>query len=137
VIFTLIAVIGFALAAQYFQVKIPTIGNIVALNVEVFSDPACATPLVMVDWGVLEPGESKTMVCYIKSLSNVNSSLSMSVANWNSTQASLYLSASWNREGYLARPNEAVPASLTLHVDSAVQNVTGFSFDIIISASGG
>jgi len=43
----LIAVIGFALAAQYFQVKIPTIGNIVTVNVAVFNDPACTTQIVM------------------------------------------------------------------------------------------
>jgi hypothetical protein len=133
----LVAVVGFALAAQYFQVKIPTIGNIVTLNVGVFSDPACTIQIVMIDWGTLAPGESKTVTCYIKSLSNVDSSFSMSTANWNSTQASLYLSVSWNREGYLAKPNEVVPASFTLHVDSAVQNVTGFSFDVIISATGG
>jgi hypothetical protein len=133
----LVAVVGFALAAQYFQVKIPTIGNIVTLNVGVFSDPACTIQIVMIDWCTLAPGESKTVTCYIKSLSNVDSSFSMSTANWNSTQASLYLSVSWNREGYLAKPNEVVPASFTLHVDSAVQNVTGFSFDVIISAAGG
>jgi hypothetical protein len=133
----LVAVVGFALAAQYFQVKIPTIGNIVTVNVAVFSDPACTTQIMMIDWGTLAPGESKTITCYIKSLSNVDSSFSMSATNWNSTQASLYLSVSWNKEGYLAKPNEVVSASFTLHVDSAVQNVTGFSFDVIISATGG
>ena len=133
----LVAVVGFALAAQYFQVKIPTVGNIVTVNVAVFSDHACTSQIVMIDWGTLAPGESKIITCYIKSLSNVDSSFSMSAANWNSTQASLYLSVSWNREGYLAKPNEVVPASFTLHVDSAVQNVTGFSFDVIISATGG
>jgi hypothetical protein len=133
----LVAVVGFASAAQYFQVKIPTIGNVVTMNVTVFSDPACTTQIAMIDWGTLAPGESKIITCYIKSLSNVDSSFSMSAANWNSTQASLYLSVSWNREGYLAKPNEAVPTSFTLHVDSAVQNVTGFSFDVIISATGG
>jgi hypothetical protein len=133
----LVAVVGFALAAQYFQVKIPTVGNIVTVDVAVFSDPACMTQIVLIDWGTVAPDESKTIICYIKSLSNVDSSFSMSAANWNSTQASLYLSVSWNREGYLAKPNEVVPASFTLHVDSAVQNVTGFSFDIIISATGG
>jgi hypothetical protein len=133
----LVAVVGLALAAQYFQVKIPTVGNIVTVNVAVFSDPACTTQIVMIDWGTLAPDESKTITCYIKSLSNVDSSFAMSAANWNSTQASLYLSVSWNREGYLAKPNEVVPASFTLHVDSAMQNVTGFSFDVIISATGG
>ena len=133
----LVTVVGLALAAQYFQVKIPTIGNIVTVNVAVFSDPACTTQVVMIDWGTLAPGESKTIICYIKSLSNVDSSFSMSAANWNSTQASLYLSVWWNREGYLAKPNEVVPTSFTLHVDSAVQNVTGFSFDVMISATGG
>ena len=133
----LVAVVGLALAAQYFQVKIPTIGNIVTVNVAVFSDPACTTQVVMIDWGTLAPDESKTIICYIKILPNVDSSFSMSAANWNSTQASLYLSVSWNREGYFAEPNEVVPASFTLHVDSAVQNVTGFSFDVVISATGG
>ena len=133
----LVAVVGFALAAQYFQVKIPTIGNIVTVNVAVFSDPACTIQIVMIDWGTLAPGESKTVICYIKSLSNVDSSFSMSAATWNSTQASLYLSVSWNREGYIAKSNEVVPASFTLHVDSSVQNITGFSFDVIISATGG
>jgi len=95
--FALVVIVGVAFAAQYFQVKIPATGNIVALNVAVFNDPTCSIPIVRIDWGMLGPGESKTVACYIKSLSNVDSSLSMSAANWTSSQASFYLSVAWKR----------------------------------------
>jgi hypothetical protein len=119
------------------EVRIPGTGNIVAVNVGVYSNAACTSPLVTINWGSIGPGENKQVTCYMKSLSNVQTTITLSAINFNSTQASQYLSLSWNRQGYNAAPGEVVQATLTLQVNSAVQGLAGFSFDCVITASGG
>jgi hypothetical protein len=119
------------------EVRIPGTGNVVAVNVGVYSNSACTNPLTTINWGSVGPGEEKQFTCYVKSLSNVPTTLTLGAANFNSTQASQYLSLSWNRQGYNVAPGEIVTATLTLHVDQAVQGLAGFSFDCIFTASGG
>ena len=133
----LIIATAITLGALSAEVRIPGTGNIVAVNVGVYSNAACTSPLVTINWGSIGPGENKQVTCYVKSLSNVQTTFTLNAVNFNSTQASQYLSLSWNRQGYSAAPGEVVQAILTLHVDQAVQGLAGFSFDCVITASGG
>ena len=133
----LLAATFVTIAALSGEVRIPGTGNIVAVNVKVYTNSACTTELVTINWGSLAPGESKQVTCCVKSLSTVSTTLSLGSGNFNSTQANQYLSLSWNRQSYSAEPGEVVSATLTLHVDQAVQGFAGFSFDCIITASGG
>jgi hypothetical protein len=106
-----------------------------AIGLGVYGDQACTTTLSSIDWGLLEPGTSKTATCYLKSTSNVNASLALSEGNWAPALASGYISLSWNRESYHVKPGEVVSAILTLQVSSSIQGVNSFSFDAIITAS--
>ncbi len=123
-----------AYGVQQFQVRIPATGNIMAIGLGVYSDQACTNTLSSIDWGLLEPGASKTVTCYLKSTSNVNASLALSESNWAPALANSYISISWNRESYHIKPGEVVSAALTLQVSSSIQGVNGFSFDAIITA---
>jgi hypothetical protein len=124
-----------AYGVEQSQVRIAATGNIKAVGLGVYSDQACTGPLSSIDWGLLEPGASKTTTFYLKSTSNVNASLALSESNWVPVLASGYISLSWNRESYRTRPGEVVSVTLILQVSSSIQGVNSFSFDAIITAS--
>jgi hypothetical protein len=116
------------------QVRIPASGDIKAVGLEVYGDPACTVPLLSVDWGLLSPGETKSVTCYLKSTSNVNASLLLSLAGWVPKEAEEFITLVWDQEGTVITPDTVLPAEFTLHVDSAVHGISSFSFDVIISA---
>jgi hypothetical protein len=117
------------------QVRIPATGTVKAIGLGVYSDQACTVALSSIDWGLLSPGESKSYTFYLKSLSTVNASLSLSNGNWEPSIAGSYISLSWNREQYHMAPGEAILAVLTLQVSSLIQGVSSFSFDAVVTAA--
>lgn len=127
--------IAVACGLQMVQVRIPATGDIRAIGLGVYSDQSCTTTLSSVDWGLVSPGETKTFTCFLKSLSNVNTSLSLSIENWSPTIAGNYIALSWNRESYQVTPDEVISAVLTMHVNSSIQDVNSFSFNAIITAT--
>jgi hypothetical protein len=129
-----VALFSLVLATCVPQVRIPASGDIKAVGLEVYSDPACTISLVSVDWGLLSPGETKSLVCYLKSTSNVNASLLLSLAGWDPAEAEEYITLVWDQEGAVITPDTVLPAEFTLHVDSAVHGISSFSFDVVISA---
>ena len=135
-ILAIVALVGSVVVygALMVQVRIPASGNVYGLNLDVYSDEACTLELTSINWTNLSPGQNKTITCYLKSMSTVTSSLTLSSENWNPPQAVNYFSLSWDREGYRIMPGEVVAASLTLQVSSSVWNVTSFSVDIVLTA---
>jgi hypothetical protein len=81
------------------QKTINTYGNVKSLNLQVYQDSACTVVLTQINWGLLEPGQSKSILCYLKSTSTVNASLSLLTSGWNPSNAQNYLLLTWNREG--------------------------------------
>jgi hypothetical protein len=90
--------------------------------------------LSTIDWGSLTPGQTKTVTCYLKSTSTVNSTLSMSTGSWNPSSATSYITISWNREAYKIKPSEIVSATLTLVVSQSITGISSFSFTITTTA---
>ena len=117
------------------QITIPGQGKIKGLNVKVYSDSACTVELTQIDWGLLEPGQSKTVTCHLKSTSTVNATLSMTTGSWNPSSASGYISLSWNREAYRIKPSEVVSATLTLTISQSITGISSFTFTITIVAA--
>ena len=122
-------------AAVQYQGFITATGKVVVVNIEIYSDQTCTVKLSSIDWGSLTPGQSKSVTCYLKSTSTVNSTLSMSTGSWNPTSASSYISLSWNREGYKIKPAEVVSTTLTLTVSQSITGISSFSFTITITAT--
>ena len=112
-------------------------GSIKVGDLKVYSDSGCTTPTSYIDWGMLEPGESKSMTLYIKNEGNYDFSLMyMTIGNWNPLQADIYLSCTWDREGQSLAKEVSVSATFTLAADLAITGITTFSFDITLTGSG-
>lgn len=104
-------------------------------GIGIYNDIQCNTPLTSLSWGTLEPGGSQTLICYIKNEGSSPVTLSMETSNWYPTSpiaAQYYLTFDWNYNGQPIAPNGVVQIGLTLSVNSGIEGITNFGFDITI-----
>lgn len=76
-------------------------------------------------------------MCYVKSVSNINSTLMLTLGNWNPPNSSNYLTLSWNYDNSTLQPNEVLEVTFNLHIDSEISGIDNLSFDIILVANRG
>ncbi len=111
-------------------------GAVKAIGVTVYSDVAATTRLTSIDWGIVEPGEDKNEICYIRNEGNFAVTLSLLTENWSPSTASQYITLSWNYDGHSLGLGEIVEVTINLAVSSSVTGITDFSFDLVIVGSG-
>ena len=130
--------LGLSLVSQAFPAtqtskKLSSTGSIqTSAEIGVYSNFQCTTPLTSLSWGTLEPGESQAIVCYIKNEGDTALTLSMYPSGWNPTEATDYLTLSWNYDGNPISPHTSVQVTFTLSVDASIEDITTFSFDVNI-----
>lgn len=128
--------IPYLLGTMYYSSSIPSGGIIKAVNVGVYSDSGCTTPLNSITWGVLEPGGSQDSIIYIKNNGNSALTLFLNTEEWTPLNAADYLDLSWNYTGEALNPGESIEVVLTLSVSSAISGIESFTFNIIIVGTG-
>ncbi|MCW4015794.1 MAG: hypothetical protein NWF06_05440 [Candidatus Bathyarchaeota archaeon] len=101
-------------------------------GIGVYLDSECGTQLDSMSWGTLQPGGSQTTTCYIKNEGSSATTLSLETDGWSPTSAETYLNLNWDYSGDPINPNEMVQVTLTLSVDSSIEGISSFSFDITI-----
>jgi len=131
-----LSLVGQVLSAVQTSRTVSNAGTVKTIGVGVYWDDGCANPLSSVDWGVLEPGSSENVSCYIRNEGSSVSTLSMYTSNWSPSNASGYLSLSWDYGGQSIDVDEVVQVTYTLSVDASIEGITSFSFDITIVGSG-
>lgn len=120
---------------------IPSLGTIRTLGVEAYFDTNLENKTEAINWGTIWPGSSQNVTLYIKSISNIETTLDLNTTNWNPTNLSDYMNLTWNYNGTTIHPSEIIQVTLTLSASSSnsfimyliTNDVKQFSFDIIIS----
>ena len=135
-----IAIVGIlltmtTLAALSASQNIPLNGTITAVNVGVYSDSACTVPCTALNVGTVNPGGTATQTVYIKNTGTVPETLSMTATNWTPTNATSYLTLSWDRQNYVLNAGLSVQATLTLTVASNTGSLTTFSCTVTITGT--
>lgn len=125
-----------AIASIQTESKISSSGAVKAIGVVVYSDAGYTNRLSSIEWGVLEPGENKRVTSYIRNEGNSAVTVSLSTENWNPSNASQYITLSWDYSGQSINPDETVEVTFTLAVSASVSSITDFSFDIVIVGTG-
>jgi len=110
-------------------------GSIKAVGVGVYTDSGCTTKAVSINWGAMTPGSTQDFTLYIKNEGTVSVVLSMSTSNWTSTQASNYITLTWNRGGQTLARQATTTARLTLTVSPDITGVNSFGFDITLTGT--
>jgi hypothetical protein len=131
-----LSLVGQVLSAVQTSRTVSNAGTVKTIGVGVYRDTACTNMLSSVDWGVLEPGSSENVSCYIRNEGSSVSTLSMYTSNWNPSNASGYMSLSWDYGEQSIDVDEVVQVTFTLSVDAGIEGITSFSFDITIVGSG-
>lgn len=135
------------------KLNIPSIGTIKTIDVEAYWDRTLENRAETIDWGAiwLGPsenvtfsgiGSSQNITLYIRSISNIETSLYLNATNWNPANISQYMKPAWDYNGTMVSPGETIQIKLTLSILPSrdfflylINNdVRTFSLDIIISA---
>lgn len=116
------------------SVRIPALGLIEVLGLQVYADAECNVVLKSIDWGRLEPGGSASRAFYVRLTGNTPSTLGLTTDNFVPAGAQQYLALSWDYGGEGVNPAEVLQVTLTLNVDPSIAGIESFSFDIIITA---
>jgi len=114
--------------------RVNSFGELYLIGVEAYWNQNCTDIVRWVDWGIVEIGGNSTSSFYVKNLCTNNATLSVNASNWDPTNASLYLTLSWNYSGNVLQPEQLVPVTLACSVNINVTGFEFFSFDITIMA---
>jgi len=117
------------------NLKVPSLGTIITLDVEVYWDQFLTNKTETFNWGTIYPGSSQNVSLYIETTLNLNTT------NWNPTYLSDYMNLTWNYNGTIIHPGDVIQVTLTLSACSSssfllyliTNDVKQFSFDIVIS----
>jgi hypothetical protein len=105
------------------------------IDIDVYSDSACTQPISSVVWGSIEAGDSENRVVYVKNTGDDSVVLSLGTDNWSPSEAEDDLHLSWDYGGSTLSTGAVLQVTLILDVDSSVNGIDDFSFDIVITGS--
>lgn len=136
------------------KLRIPTMGNLKTSGVEAYWNKELTNRTGLVNWGTVWLGASQNISIYLKSISNIKTSLDLASENWTfwksnngmvaePTQMMPYMNLTWNYNNTIVQPGEVLQVTLTLSVDRnsdfidflIMNDVRSFSVDIMISTS--
>jgi hypothetical protein len=132
---TVIMLTAMVFALQY-STSISNSGNIKTINVSAYQDSSCTVPLSSWTWGTMEPGSSAIKTMYIKNEGTAPLNLTMTTNTWSPTNASSYITVTWNRGNTVLNAGSSVPANVTLSVSQSIAGIPSFSFTMVITGTG-
>ena len=114
---------------------VPLNGTINAVNLGVFTDSSCSTPVTVLNVGALNPGGTATQTVWVKNTGNIPETLTMTVNNWNPANAASSLTLTWNRPNYVLNAGAVVQATITLTAAANTGSLTTFSCDVTLTGT--
>lgn len=123
-------------AAMYQTIKIQSTGQIKGVGCDIFADPEGVISVTKLDWGILEPRESKNITLYIRNTGNVPASLSMYSDTWIPEETEIYVAFVWNYEGMTVPVQGMAKVTFTLTIDQDITGINKFSWNITVIAEG-
>jgi hypothetical protein len=111
---------------------VPSHGHIQGISVNLYSDAGCTLPLTSVDWGNINNGTSTIYTIYIKNEGTANMTLSMTTNTWTPSNATSYVTLTWNRDSYVLANQTSVSADLDLTVSPSLTDGMDFTVNIVV-----
>jgi len=132
------ALVGSAVtfAVMHGSYSISNVAQVKAVGVEVYVNPELTVRLTEINWGSVEPGESKTFNAYIRNGGNSPMTLSLNTENWVPANASSMIQVIWDYSGGTVDAWQVVMVEFELRVDPSVIGIDTFSFTMVITGSG-
>ncbi|MEJ2242399.1 MAG: hypothetical protein P8Y18_09700 [Candidatus Bathyarchaeota archaeon] len=102
-------------------------------GIGLYLDCNCSLPEKSLEWGRIEPGNYQSISLYIKNESPEGMIFSIKTSKWEPAIALDYINLNWDYNGQEVKSGEVIQILLTLAVDSDIEGVTDFNFDILIA----
>jgi len=118
-------------------VTIPSSGVLLFGEAEfgVYWDVTATNEVMSVEWGVLAPGDTKTVQFWVKNNGNSNLYCELGSNEWLPLEAEQYFDLTWDFGDLPVGQYRSRWATLELHVHSDIANIDEFNFNIIIYGS--
>ena len=123
-------------AAVYYSITVQSRGKIKGIGVGIYANAEASIVVSEIDWGILEPGESKNVTVYIKNEGNVVANLTMYTEAWTPPEAEESIQLTWDYDGTPLGISDIRCVTFTLLIDASIIGINDFSFDIIVMAIG-
>jgi len=107
-------------------------GEILGVGLNVFETSDCKVEVTSIDWGVLSPGENKSVSYYLRNERNWELVAAKNETNWVPLEAKDYIALTWSYNNESLGANQVVPITFTLSVSPDIHDITTFSFNIIL-----
>jgi hypothetical protein len=129
-----VSVVAFAVGIASYRVTGQ--GGVVSLNIEVYEDSNCTVKAQAIDWGILEPGESRNRTLYIKNEGNKALTLFLTTVNWEPVESSNQITVIWDSEGIRISPGGYRAVIVMLTVSPSIAGVEDFRFVMVFQGTG-
>lgn len=114
---------------------IGTRGSVSSVGVSIWEDPDRTAHLTSIDWGALEPGQSKNKTAWIENNGTTSLTLTLSTDSWNPEASTQYLGLSWDYANQTIGKDEMIMVNLVLSVSSDISGIETFDFNIVITGN--
>jgi hypothetical protein len=102
-------------------------------NLGIYWDAKCINKVSSINWGVMSPGQSKKTVVYVRNEGSSPILLDLSTGDYNPTNASTYISFSWDCSDRKLDANQTVKITQDLQISSRIKGINNFSFNLIFT----
>lgn len=106
-----------------------------SLNVKAYNDESCTLECTQITWGTIAPGGQTSKTVYVKNTGTVSANLNMTTSGLTPPEAAGLIWVEWDSEGEVLTADSVHTATLTLHVDASLTDVTNFSVNIVITGT--
>jgi len=110
-------------------------GNVRCIGVSVWEDPDRTAPLTFIDWGVLEPGQSKNKTAWIENNGTASLTLTLTTDSWTPQASTQYIGLSWDYNNQTVLKDQMIMVNLVLSVSPEISGIETFDFNIVISGN--
>jgi hypothetical protein len=110
-------------------------GTIAGINLGIYSDYGCTTPITTVSWGTVTPGTQVTQTIYVKNTGNIGENLTMAINTWSPANAGTYLTIAWSPVLSTLATGQSTSATLTLAASAGAGAISSFSCNIVITGT--
>jgi len=80
-------------------------------------------------------GDTVTNTIYIKNTGTGTLILGLTISNWTPTEASTYITYSWDKQGNQLSAGQSTQATITITVSPSITGITDFSNTISITGT--
>jgi hypothetical protein len=131
----ILTLIGLAIAIEDFSsLSFVRADSVIGLGVGIYWDKDCTNTTHSLSWGFINPNSNNNLTIFIRNERSSPLTLWLRTSNWTPSNASIYMTLTWNYSGQILKTNEVIPIQLSLTVSPTVIGISDFNFETTITS---